>query len=341
MDKPLVSVIMSVYNTKEEYLRESIESILNQSYEFFEFIIIDDASDRWCSMILEEYIDKRIKLLKNKVNLGLTKSLNKALDISKGQYIARMDSDDVAYPNRLERQVEYMEQHLNIAALGTLAKTSDTNECIGHLKTRNKELLKVYMLFQNAGIMHPTAMLRKSFLDEHSIKYREQILKAQDYALWLDILQHGKIQCLNQVLLVYRRHKEQITQNMAQEQIKYTNIIMDMQLRKMDLRLTDKELEMFGSFRFQKNIGTLEQMYELLKKIEKFNSEKPVYNKRYLQRELLYIWFLINKKDVNIWKYLWTYKIFAIWNVVYIIKMVIMPYKNKGVYLLRCKDTFG
>ena len=102
----LVSVVMPNYNTEEEYLRSAIESILNQTYSNFEFIIIDDGSTNDSVSIIESYDDERIVLIKNTENQGVTRSLNIALDHCKGDYIARMDSDDVSFPNRFEKQVE-------------------------------------------------------------------------------------------------------------------------------------------------------------------------------------------------------------------------------------------
>ena len=104
-----ISVLMSVYNG-EKYLREAIDSILNQTFTNFEFIIIDDASTDDSNAIIKKYTDKRIKLVENPQNMGLTKSLNRGLKISLGKYIARLDSDDLAFPNRLKEQYEFMEK---------------------------------------------------------------------------------------------------------------------------------------------------------------------------------------------------------------------------------------
>ena len=109
--KPLVSVIMAEYNTNEKLLKESIESILNQTYKNFEFIIVDDCGTNNVKKITEEYNDKRIKVLKNKKNSGLVFSLNKAINMCEGKYIARMDTDDYSYPKRLEKQVTFIEKN--------------------------------------------------------------------------------------------------------------------------------------------------------------------------------------------------------------------------------------
>ena len=119
-----ITVLMSVYNTKEDYLREAIESILNQTLREFEFIIINDASNEQTINILDQYNDDRIIRIDNEVNHGLTASLNKGLSVAKGEYIARMDADDISYPNRLELQYQYMQKHPNVAILGGWTKSN-------------------------------------------------------------------------------------------------------------------------------------------------------------------------------------------------------------------------
>ena len=110
MSKPLVSVLMAVYNG-EKYLLEAIESILNQTYTNFEFLIINDGSTDSTEEIILSYSDQRIRYIKNEQNLKLIASLNKGLDLAKGKYIARMDADDISLPDRLEKQVNFLERN--------------------------------------------------------------------------------------------------------------------------------------------------------------------------------------------------------------------------------------
>lgn len=119
---PKISVVMPVYNTKEEWLREAIESILNQSYKDFEFIIIDDGSDKSIEPIVNSYNDARIVLIRQE-NQGIAKSLNYGFKISKGEYIARMDSDDISMPERFEKQVNFLDKNPQISVLGGCFET--------------------------------------------------------------------------------------------------------------------------------------------------------------------------------------------------------------------------
>lgn len=109
--KPKVTVLMAEYNTKEEELREAIESILNQTYERFELLIIDDCSNEKSSKIIKSYKDDRIKMFRNQENLGLAKSLNEGIKLASTDYIIRMDTDDIALKNRIEKQVDFALKH--------------------------------------------------------------------------------------------------------------------------------------------------------------------------------------------------------------------------------------
>lgn len=211
---PYVSVIMSVYNTDPDWLGMAIESILQQTLTNFEFIIIDDKSTDESGQIIQSYAltDPRIIFLKNESNLGLTKSLNRGLKIAKGKYIARMDADDISVNDRLEYQFRYMELNKNVAVTGGNIYVHGHNGDFITAYNDDPDILNIQMMFHNAGVPHPTAMIRKSFLDSNHIAYDETILKSQDYALWSEILTAGgKIKLLPKVLLEYRIHAGQIS----------------------------------------------------------------------------------------------------------------------------------
>lgn len=201
---------MSVYNS-EKYLNESIESILNQTFIDFEFIIIDDCSTDNSRIILSEYAkkDNRIKRYTNETNLGLTKSLNKGLKLAKGKYIARMDADDISYSNRFQAQLEFLERNKNIYLVGSWAVEIDErgNE-IDFLKPNylSEEVRKVLSI-RNA-IIHPSIMFR----NEGKAFYREKFKYAQDYDFYLCLLSKGKqFANIPDVLIKYRIGKTSIS----------------------------------------------------------------------------------------------------------------------------------
>ena len=157
----LVSVLMCVYNTKKEYLQEAIDSILNQTHRNIEFIIINDCSTlSETNILLDSYADPRIKVIKNEVNLGLTKSLIKGIDCCTARYIARMDSDDIAYVNRIEKQLAYMKKY-EFGVIGSYYHF-EPYRVYSTFITQNIKKQKQRMIFGNAGIVHSTAFIDKN-----------------------------------------------------------------------------------------------------------------------------------------------------------------------------------
>ena len=160
VEKLLISVVMAVYNG-ESCVDDAIKSILNQTFKDFEFIIVDDGSSDNSYNIIKSYAsrDKRIKIIRNLVNLGLTKSLNKAILLSKGTYIARQDDDDISLPNRLEYQIKFLQENPDYAFCG----------CNGILKQNKAELLKSFSLeeikrnlIKKNCFAHPSIIIRRS-----------------------------------------------------------------------------------------------------------------------------------------------------------------------------------
>lgn len=166
MKQPLISVVMSVHN-EEKYLKDSIKSILNQTFDNIEFIIIDDGSTDTTQKILEHYAkkDERIKLIVNKKNIGLSRSLNKGIEIAKGKYIARMDAGDISHPKRFEKQTELLEENENVYILGTWAYWMDENkEIIGEWK-KPSIISNDRLLFKAGAAIHPSIMIKKKLFE--------------------------------------------------------------------------------------------------------------------------------------------------------------------------------
>jgi len=193
---------MSVYNG-EKFLNESINSILNQTFRDFEFIIIDDYSTDNSLHVIKKYTkkDKRIVLIQGKKNIGLTKSLNKGLKIAKRKYIARIDADDIALPERLKKQYEYLEKNKDIFLVGTGAYNINKNGNIDTMKKplTNPDLIEKTLYYKNC-IYHPTIMFRnKGYL------YREKFIYSQDYDFYLRMLSDGKkLINIRDILIKYR-----------------------------------------------------------------------------------------------------------------------------------------
>lgn len=213
---PKVSIIMPVYNTVETYLRESIESILNQTFKDFEFIIINDGSTNNAEEVILSYKDDRIKYVKNEENLKLIRTLNKGFDLAKGEYIARMDSDDISLPQRLEKQVDFLEKHPEVDVLGTWFQCFPRERKMETFVDNRS--IKECLLINSNNIGHPTVMLRKSTVDKLNIRYDEEAVYVEDYALWLSLIDKVKLANLPEILLNYRIHSENVCNRNTLEQ---------------------------------------------------------------------------------------------------------------------------
>jgi len=230
---PKVGVIMSVYNG-EKYLKEAIESILNQTFRDFEFIIVNDGSIDKTEDILDDYAkqDSRMKIIKNRNNIGLTKSLNKAIQDAKGEYIARMDADDISLPKRLEKQVKFMEKNPKVGLLGVAYyQMNSKGEIVGKniFPISNKKLQKALIKYNH--FFHASVMIRKNILNEAGL-YNENIKSAQDYDLWFRIARVSKIANLSEFLMIQRYSMERISINYKNKQMRSSIKIRKNAIRK-------------------------------------------------------------------------------------------------------------
>lgn len=200
MTPPRVTVLMPVYNTAA-YLREAVESILGQTFADFEFIAVDDGSTDGSVAVLEEYaaIDGRLRVIVNDRNHGIVYTLNRGLDAASGEFIARMDSDDIALPDRLERQIRVMVVDPSIAALGGAVSYIDER---GHdLGVVRASVPDEDLLF-GTPLLHPTVVMRRSALGP--LRYEERFRLAEDYHLWLRLAKVGRLAALPETVLRYR-----------------------------------------------------------------------------------------------------------------------------------------
>ena len=204
LNQPLISVVMSCYN-RQKYVATAIESILNQTYANFEFIILDNYSTDNTYEIVKEYAkkDKRIIALQNEKNKGFVYSHNKLFSLAKGKYIALMHDDDISLPKRLEKQVAYMEKNEDITLLGTLIESFPVkgNDWV---VSADAELMSLLLHFHNP-IAQSTNMIRAEFIKNNNIKFLEDYYYVVDYKFYMQILEcGGKITNLDEVLLLYR-----------------------------------------------------------------------------------------------------------------------------------------
>ncbi|WP_336514378.1 glycosyltransferase [Pollutibacter soli] len=206
MQEPVVSVVMPVYNSAA-WLREAMDSILQQTFSDFELILIDDGSTDESASIIKSFSDSRIRHLVNEKNRGLVFTLNRGIDEAKGKYIARMDGDDIAVDRRFERQVSYLDSHPEVDLIASVVLLIDDKGNKTGFWKEDKEMLsyeqlREFMPFNNC-IAHPSIMARAGVLRD--FKYRQDQDQAEDYDLWLRLFAAGKIiHKIEEPLLLHR-----------------------------------------------------------------------------------------------------------------------------------------
>lgn len=211
--QPLVSVVMPVYNTGE-YLAEAIESIINQTYKNWELIIVDDNSKDDSYAIARAYAswDKRIRVFRNKKNKGVAATASFALSKCRGQYIARMDADDVSMPTRFEKQVNHMLKNPDVIIVGGQCMLIDSKgKFTGYKKfpLSFEQIRK--MMFFTIPIQQPSMMVNRALLPEGFVWYDKQFTVAEEVELMFKLFQYGKASNLPDMLLMYRIHGQNIS----------------------------------------------------------------------------------------------------------------------------------
>ncbi len=266
--RELISVIMSTFNTKYEYLNESISSILNQDYKNIEFIIVCDGNEDEFNYIRNSFKDDRIKLIFHNKNMGLPYSLNEAIKKANGKYIARMDSDDICLKKRLVIQKKYMDRHQHIQICGTFAKTFGDKNGINKLFYRKSDEIAAQILFMTV-LCHPTVMFRASFFDNTNNFYNENYICAQDYELWSRAAAKDNIALLPIIGLKYRVHFSQAGQSRKNIQMNFTKKI----LRNNYLKICNS---------IHNNCSIEEDNNEILEMLETFYGLKQINQNNYL-----------------------------------------------------------
>lgn len=215
---PKVTVLMPVYNG-EKYLRKAIDSILNQTFTEFEFLIVDDGSTDNSVEIINSYQNSRINLVKNDKNEGLVYTLNRGLSLAKGEYIARMDCDDISLPERLKKQIDFLDSNSEIAVVGTWIKViNEKEEPQTTWQYPLKPLEIQWNLYFYCPLAHPSVMFRKRIILSNG-SYSPEMTHAEDYELWWRLSKKYLLANLPDILLIYRQHQSSITNEHHQSHI--------------------------------------------------------------------------------------------------------------------------
>lgn len=286
---PKVTVAIAVYNGAK-FIQETLNSVLNQSFQDFEIIIINDGSNDQTESIINLFVDKRIKLINNGYNKGLIYSRNKYLQLANGEYIAILDSDDIWYPNKLKVQVEFMDANKEFGISGTFAVRNNT---IWKYPIEHDDI-KIRLIFGSA-VIHSSAIIRKSYLKQFNITYRTQI--AQDYDLFAQSVTYFKLYNIPKALIEYRVHKDQITNKNHKEQKTWSNTIGIEYLR--NLGITNIEIPYISAYKkmlnfdyISINIKDLWHLKETFELITRSNLEFSFFNHDRLLQVLAERWFI-------------------------------------------------
>jgi len=210
---PLISVILPVYNA-EKYLVEALESLRYQTYPYFEVIALDDASTDDSYKILKNYakIDSRIKVFKNKTNLRIADTLNLGLTKAKGNYIARMDADDISLPTRFQKQIKYLQSHPGVVVVGGQCLTIDKNSHITGKKLFPTNHIDIHeLMYTRNPIQHPSIMINRSLLPKDFNWYNPHLNSAEDLDLYFRLGKFGLFANLKSAILMYRQHGDSVT----------------------------------------------------------------------------------------------------------------------------------
>jgi glycosyltransferase involved in cell wall biosynthesis len=279
---PRVSVLMSVYNG-ERYLRETIDSIIAQTFNDFEFIIVDDGSTDRTPKILDSYDDPRIVRLHNPKNIGLTRSLNKGLRLARGEFVARQDVGDVSFPERLEAQANYFRRHRDIGLLSVWYNVVDKERRF--LATYREPTfdteIRWQMLFHNA-LCHSALMFRREGFGSTRVFYDEALIYAQDYEFCARMLRHTRGANLNAVLAEIIVGDSGISNNQYHKQQEIATEIAMEQIRKLlpQVYINISQVEVLRSwyYRFPNRLNRddLAQCLVLVKMLTAFGNQKNV-----------------------------------------------------------------
>lgn len=281
-DSPKVSVVIPVYN-REKYVGDAIDSILAQTFPDFELLVIDDGSTDGSVEIVRSYNDPRLRLVCNETNLGVPKARNRGIQLARGEYLAFLDSDDWAYPERFAKQVTFLDNHLDYAAVGAWIVWMD-EEGRSLRRVRRKPILPDEIAAQRLfrqGIENSASMARTVVLREYG--HREEYDLSEDFDLWSRIAAKNKLATLPEVLVRCRMHESRITREQGHRRKDRRLTIYAAQLLALGVAFTDTDLERhfllrsMRKQRFTPDLAYLEWAETWLRRLQEANQRVPCY----------------------------------------------------------------
>ena len=279
MPVPRVSFLMAVYDG-EIYLDEAIQSVLNQTLHDFEFIIINDGSTDGTAKIIERYRreDGRIRAYEQP-NRGLVVALNRGLELARGEYVARMDADDISVPERVATQVAFMDAHQEVGICGTWIETIGTPHGDVRRYPTDDATIRSWLLFESV-LAHPSIVMRRELLMKTGLSYDAGYVHAEDYDLWVRAARHTALANIPEVLLRYRLHPQQVVQKHEAMKLASARRVRLAQLERLGIRPTEEELALhqaLSTWQFHATPDFIGASLAWLRKLKAANDVAGVY----------------------------------------------------------------
>lgn len=300
MKPPVLSAVMLVYNG-EKHLREAIDSVLNQSFKEFEFIIINDGSTDGTHEIIKQYSDRRIRIINNLSNIGIPRSRNIGLKEAKGEFLAWCDCDDLNFPTRFEEQINFLKANKNFVVCGSWQLYSNGKRYLVHKTKRRPELVKAMLLFK-PSIMNPTSMLRLSMIRENKLYYKPDLSIAEDHDLFLRCSMVLPLTNIQKTLVKYRASETSIIKKFKsklEESDKMHNVVYVEALNYLGIATTASDLKHHSLICSEKKFDSFnefESCYNWLITLKLKNRETNVYESKALDIVLANQFYIISKK---------------------------------------------
>lgn len=300
----LVSVVMPVYNG-EKYIRESIKSVLDQTYGNFELLVINDGSSDSSMEIVREFEDPRIILLENDQNMGVSYTRNVGLDLSKGEFLAWIDCDDLIDKRRIEIQYEFMRENPQIGICGTyLERFNEGNSTLSTVFLE-PELIKAGLIFKPA-VLNATSMYRLSLIDRAGLRFNPKLAISEDYNFYVDACFHFPIVNLPKKLYFYRASETSIMKKYDEkkdEKFQFHKVVYTKWFEKLQIPLSEKNFQIhdkIGSTELYNNFEELKCAFNWLKYLKIQNDKLQVVDENALNKVLGSMLYFICKKSSQI-----------------------------------------
>jgi glycosyltransferase involved in cell wall biosynthesis len=302
----MITVLMPAYNAAR-FLDESVRSILEQTFRDLELLLIDDASSDDSAAALSRFRDPRLRVLRNSRNIGIAATLNRGIEEACGEYIARMDADDIACPQRLERQLNFMERHPDVGVLGTWVRLFGDQPRVIVRQPIGADVVKAYLVFDNP-LFHPTVMMRRSVLLERNLRYNPEFSRTEDYELWMRAATCCRLDNLPEALVRMRVHSANITTTTRETMTMQTGVLLKRQLAQLGLHVTEEEAAFHHDVSRGRRVESSEALIEAEKwfiGLQERNRVQGVFSTEALAVAVGMVWFRLCLNSANLGAWVW------------------------------------